>query len=360
MPQTASDLLLGLVGIPSVSGDEVAAVSWLCEQLTALGYAARIDDAGNAVGTRGDGPIEILLLGHIDTVPGWMPVRVTNGVLHGRGAVDAKGPLVAFVAAGARAKLPPGVRLTVVGAVGEESVGSPGARWLVDHRSQPELVIIGEPSGWDAITLGYRGSIALTATVSRPLSHSAGPDSTAAELLVDFWNRVTNWLTRLNRDIASPFLRLEATLRTLSTISDGLRDESRAAITFRLPAGITSAWLRDQVEPLGCDAELSWDLNAEAYRTDKRSPLVPPFLAAIRAAGGIPRLTLKTGTSDMNVVGSVWSCPMVAYGPGDARFDHTPVEQIELADLERGVDVLTAALERIALVTAGGAGIVQD
>ena len=57
---------------------------------------AHVDEVGNAVGVRGSGAREVLLLGHIDTVPGVIPVRVADGVLHGRGTVDAKGPFAAL------------------------------------------------------------------------------------------------------------------------------------------------------------------------------------------------------------------------------------------------------------------------
>ena len=63
---------------------------------------------------------------------------------------------------------------------------------------------------------------------------------------------------------------------------------------------------------------------------------MPPFLRAIRGEGGIPRFTLKLGTSDMTVVGPVWGCPIVAYGPGDASLDHTPEERIVLDDYLQG------------------------
>ena len=61
------------------------------------GLRSIVDVAGNAVGVIGSGPKSIVLLGHIDTVPGDIPVRIENGILHGRGAVDAKGPPATFV-----------------------------------------------------------------------------------------------------------------------------------------------------------------------------------------------------------------------------------------------------------------------
>ena len=99
-----------------------------------------------------------------------------------------------------------------------------------------------------------------------------------------------------------------------------------------------------RLRALAGDAELTVDGAQEGYRSDKRSPLVPPFLRAIRAAGGTPRFTLKLGTSDMTVVGPAWRCPIVAYGPGDAALDHTPEERIDLADYARAIRVLTDVL----------------
>ncbi|MFI4882247.1 MAG: acetyl-lysine deacetylase, partial [Phycisphaerales bacterium JB064] len=75
--QDAITLLQELVGTPSVSGDEHAAVQTLVQRMTQLGYRARVDEAGNAVGVIGsEDPhaVEIMLLGHIDTVPGHIPV----------------------------------------------------------------------------------------------------------------------------------------------------------------------------------------------------------------------------------------------------------------------------------------------
>jgi LysW-gamma-L-lysine carboxypeptidase len=330
-----------------VSGSEASAVAYLCAEMESLGYSASIDGAGNAVGTRGDGEWEILLLGHIDTVPGDIPVHIEDGVLHGRGAVDAKGPLAAFVAAGAQATLPPGVRLTVIGAVGEETYGSPGATWLAEHYPAPDVVIIGEPSGWDGLVLGYKGSLGLTAFATCPMSHSAGPEATAPELAFRFWHRLQSWLAAHNDDAPAGFNTLDATLRAVDSSSDGLTGRATMEITFRLPPGTPSAWVREQVSMLAGGLDLAWRPNAEGFRSDKRSPLVAPFIAAIRAASGSPRFKVKTGTSDMNVVAPFWNCPMLAYGPGDARYDHTPDEQIDLAEFERGIEILVHAIGAI-------------
>ena len=103
--EAAIDLVHGLVAIPSLSRQEAAASSWLVAQMRGAGFdRAYVDDAGNAVGELGDAAADrtIVLLGHIDTVPGNIPVRIENDLLFGRGSVDAKGPLATFAAGAAR------------------------------------------------------------------------------------------------------------------------------------------------------------------------------------------------------------------------------------------------------------------
>ena len=84
-----------------------------------------------------------------------------------------------------------------------------------------------------------------------------------------------------------------------------------------------------------------------------RMPLVRSFLAAIRSVDSTvqPGFVVKTGTSDMNVVGPIWRCPIVAYGPGDSALDHTPNEHLSLDEYWRAVLVLEAMLGNFAGVT---------
>ena len=104
MKLSRSKLLRGLVAIRSLSGHEGAASSFLAGQMRRWATAGVVDQAGNAVGERGTrmrGDVRSLL-GHIDTVPGASRCGSEDGRLFGRGSVDAKGPLAAFVTAAAR------------------------------------------------------------------------------------------------------------------------------------------------------------------------------------------------------------------------------------------------------------------
>lgn len=337
------ELLRGLVAIPSTSQHEAAAVSYLCNWMTELGFDAGPDEAGSAVGRIGSGDRTIVLLGHIDTVPGNIPVRIEDGVLHGRGAVDAKGPLATFVCAAVEAAERANAALIVVGAVGEEHIGSVGAN-AVAKWPAPDFCIIGEPSGWDAVCLGYRGTLSTIYRLRQGSRHFAGPGESVAEQAVAFWNALNADAERRNDGATSNFTSIGATLRAMGTTSDGLSDEAWMSIGVRLPPGLDLDDLLATMHDLAGDATLTIEGRQEGYRTDKRSPIVPPFLRSIRAEGGSPRFTLKLGTSDMTVVGPVWNCPIVAYGPGDASLDHTPDERILLVEYLAAVRVLTEVL----------------
>jgi len=342
------DLLRRLVEIESLSDHEGEAVAELVRIMDQRGFATEIDTAGSAIGRIGSGEKHIVLLGHIDTVPGRIPVRIADGVLHGRGAVDAKGPLCTFVAAAAMAAPKLNCRVTVVGAVGEERIGSPGAT-RVARWERPDFCIIGEPSGWDAVCLGYRGTLSFIYEHEQASRHMAGPGESISEMAVAFWNGLVAHTDMLNatRGASGGYTALMPTLRKIATDSNGLHDTAVMSIGIRMPPGVDVEALLHTLHDLAGPATLTIDGIQEGYRSDKQIPLVPPFLRAIRAAGGQPRFTVKLGTSDMTVVGPVWKCPIVAYGPGDASLDHTPEERIELADYGRAVRILADVLEAL-------------
>jgi LysW-gamma-L-lysine carboxypeptidase len=338
------ELLRELVQIESPSTQEQAASAYLAEAMRARGYdTAFVDAAGNAVGIWGRGPREIVLLGHIDTVPGYIPVRQEGEVLYGRGTVDAKGPLACFVSAVARLPKSDAYRLIVIGAVEEEAASSKGARHVID-RYRPECFVIGEPSQWHSITLGYKGRLLLDYTLHHDISHSAGQLASGPEIAVEFWNRLVRRAAAYNAGKAV-FDTLDASLRSIQSSSDGLQDIVTQRIGLRLPLGYDSAALQEQLCQDAGEAALHFSGYEVAHKSDKNTPLVRAFLKAIREHGGTPKFKVKTGTSDMNVLAPHWCCPVVAYGPGDSALDHTPHEHISLQDYQQAIVVLTRTLQ---------------
>jgi LysW-gamma-L-lysine carboxypeptidase len=344
-------LVGGLVAIPSVSRGEADAVEWLVARMRERGFRASIDHAGNAVGEIGDGPVHVVLLGHIDTVPGEIPVRVEDGALVGRGAVDAKGPLAAFVAAATQPV--PGVKVTVVGAVEEESPTSKGARYRATLGA-PDWCVIGEPSGWDGVTIAYKGRLVLGVSLVRDARHGASPGPTVAEEALALWDRLKAAAVARTADARS-FARLDCRLEGVhAAAGDGLVERAELRVGYRVPPGITTDELEDAARRIAdehagdADVTIERIASEEPARTPRTTAVATAFARAISAAGGRPIFKEKSGTSDMNVLLPAWSCPMVAYGPGDAQYDHTPIERLALADYARSIAVLKDVLRRAA------------
>jgi LysW-gamma-L-lysine carboxypeptidase len=350
-----SDTLIGLVSQYSPSGKERDAVEWLVARMKSLGYNdAFIDQAGNAVGLMGKGSKQIVLLGHIDTVSGEIPVALIPNpspdgrgeLLYGRGSVDAKGPLACFTDAVAQVDVKDGWQFIVIGAV-EEERNSIGARFIAT-KYKPDFAIIGEPNQWDRIALGYKGSAWANVTVTRGQVHSASGEVTAAEAAVDVWLKIKAYVDLFNVDKQKVFDKLLVTLRGMDSDSNDFEQWAKLKVGIRLPVEVSPEdWyvkLNEiaegaNVEPTG--------FAVPAWGCEKNTQLVRSFLSGIRSQGGEPRFVYKTGTADLNIVAPVWKCPAVVYGPGDSALDHTPNEHIDLEEYAKAVDVLSAALVKL-------------
>ena len=349
------ETLVGLVEHYSPSGQEEKVVGWLVERMKKLGFTrAFVDKTGNAVGVMGVGGRQIVLMGHIDTVPGEIPVRITKGddpnvnVLYGRGSVDAKGPLAAFVDAVAEVGIVEDTEFVVIGCIDEERQ-SVGARGAVDQY-RPDFAVIGEPSQWDQITMGYKGSAWADARVQRTMSHTAGKEQSAPEAAVAFWNQVMNWAENFNADRERVFEQVIPTLRGFKSEGDAFADIATLNIGVRLPIDLEPLQWYKALQDLGSATNVEVipvGFPISAYRAERNTALVRSFLGSIRSQGGKPRFVVKTGTADLNIAAPVWQCPAVAYGPGDSSLDHTPDEHLVLQEYQKAVKVLADVLRRL-------------
>ena len=339
----ARDLLEEVVRIPSVSRNEEACAQRLVDFFEAHDREVWLDDVGNVRAPADDG---VLLTSHVDTVPGDIPVRVEendDGVLElwGRGSVDAKGPLVAMAVAAVN------TGASFVGVVCEE-VDSTGGRFLVEDReSAPGAVVNGEPSGWEGITLGYRGLLAGTYVATSESGHSSRPENNAIQDAIDWWATVDDefepdeWMPVFERVTTKP-VSFDG-----GVSDDGLSVEATMDVQLRIPPEHTTGEIREVADGHLQNGTVHWDDKVEPVMQSPRTSVARAFRVAIREQGGDPTLLRKTGTSDMNVFAKTWDCPMVTYGPGDSDLDHAPNEHIELPEFDRSVAVLEAVTERL-------------
>ena len=335
-----NQLLHDLVALYSPSGCERPVAEFLRDAFRRWGMNARIDEVGNVIGEIGEGSPTVCFLGHIDTVTGEIPVRRDGNLLYGRGTVDAKGPLAAAACAAARLPRDIPKKIVIVGAVGEEAPNSPGASYFV-HRLRPDFAIIGEPSRWDRITVGYKGILHFRFTLTQPRAHTASQIPTLTTTAVEVCAEIVRKSSDSFAAARVPFEALTTNIRSINTEAMEFDEKVTVDVEMRVPPSqALDALEREMREIATSESSVEIMQKIPAVVCDKNSRLVRAMLAAIRRHGGQPRFVRKTGTSDMNLVAPVWKCPMAAYGPGDSNLDHTPDEHIDLDEYQRAIAVL--------------------
>ena len=131
----------------------------------------------------------------MDTVAGHLPLRIEEGKIYSRGAVDAKGPLAAMIIAASAAGKDPGFKGKIlVASVVEEEATSRGVRHLITQGIKADYAIFGEPSGIENITIGYKGQIQLKIICKTETGHSSTPwmYDNALEKAYELWEQIKN------------------------------------------------------------------------------------------------------------------------------------------------------------------------
>ena len=166
---------------------------------------------------------------------------------------------------------------------------------------------------------------------------------------MSIWQRIQAYCRAYNTDKQRLFDQYLPSLRHIDSGSDGLSDWASATIGIRLP-GTRPPW--QLIADIGTYGDTHSTLlfrdATPAWQSPRSDMAASAFGAAIRAHGQTPSMIVKTGTADMNVVGPVWKCPIIAYGPGDSTLDHTPDEHLSLTEYLHAIAVLTDALPRLA------------
>ncbi|MEF2074662.1 M20/M25/M40 family metallo-hydrolase [Consotaella aegiceratis] len=338
--EDARNLLVDAVRISSPSGHEQEVARLLADRMEAFNLSSHIDEMGNVIGEIGDthGPT-ILLLGHIDTITTLLPVIDTEDRLLGRGSVDAKGALCCFICAAAAMVSAP-CKFIVIGAVGEEA-DSRGARSL-EGKYEPSAVIVGEPSAADAIVIGYKGKIGGVYTRLCQPGHIAGPGTNAAIDASQFWRTIEAYL-RDQPIGGGMFERAEPSISRIS--GDAIMAELHFDV--RIPVGFDISGFLNYAANKSGSGFLRIDEAISAVEFSRSSPPARALIASLRAASQDPKIKVKTGTCDMNVVSRFWDAPMVAYGPGDSKLDHSLEENLPYAEYFKAIEILSDALRRL-------------
>jgi len=353
----AIELLKRALEIYTPSRSEAQLANLIKEKcLDDLGFEkVNIDSVGNVIATKGNGTPRILLCGHMDTVPGQIPVRIDSGFLFGRGASDAKAPLISMLLACSEFKQ----RGTIIfaGVVDEEG-NATGIKELVKNNLSIDYAIFGEPSGINRITISYKGRIALKLTCDvLDSAHASAPwlSKNSIEEVFEVWKL-------LGAEISAKYDKTDnksnSVSLSLTEISGGSShnvtpQKCKVTIDIRVPNGVKCLEILNHLDTSIRNisemrkVKITYRIEdiTEAFEADHSSPLVRALSLSILDVCKVRSVLLrKTGTGDMNVLGNSLNIPVVTYGPGEPHVSHSKDEKVEIQSYLTSIEIYNRAL----------------
>jgi succinyl-diaminopimelate desuccinylase len=363
-------LLQDLIRCPSVTPADAGAMAVLEAALEPLGFTCtrlRFGEIENLFARRGTGAPHLCFAGHTDVVPpgdagGWntdpFGAEVRDGTVYGRGAVDMKGGIAAWIAAVASLPqdLPGSLSLLITG--DEEGPATDGTvkvlEWMEAHGQIPDMCIVGEPTSkaalGDTIKIGRRGSMNVSIALHGVQGHSAYPQR--ADNPIHRLVRVLHKLTAEPLDAGSEWFE-PSTLQVTSfdvgnPATNVIPPVARARMNIRFndlhSSAKLTARIRDVLEAEGARYELDVSCSGESFLTQP-GDFVAALQASTREAAGVePALDTGGGTSDARFIARY--CPVAELGAVGTTMhkanESTPVE--ELRALSRLYAAVIAAL----------------
>ena len=375
-----------IIAIPAESGDEEARCRRVLAEYEALGFdEAYFDGLGTVVARMGNGPIKILMDGHIDCVgvgdrSAWdfdpFVGKEEDGKIWGRGAVDEL-PAIAGMAYGARILAdrgwPEAVTLYLSASVMEEDCDGYCMLHLIEKEGvRPDFVVLGEPTDLD-VYRGQRGRLEATITTKGKSAHGAHAHLGVNALykMAPIISDVEQLNTRLAHDeflgtgsVIVSFI--ECTTPSLNAVPDS----ARITIDRRLTVGETQETALAELQSLPHlgDAEVelleydrtSWRgvqaQQSKYYPTwvlEEEHPLVQGVAdAATEVLPERPKISRwhfsTNGVATMGTLG----IPTIGFAPGLEELAHTTRENVEIDDLVKATAVYSLIPDVLAVASA--------
>jgi acetylornithine deacetylase/succinyl-diaminopimelate desuccinylase-like protein len=296
--------------------------------------------------------------GHMDTVPatGWQDdpwsARIQDGVLHGLGSTDMKGPVAAAIIAAKT--LPDAIPVTLLITTDEETTKQ-GARVIAEHSKlvrsvRPQGILVVEPTRLQPVR-GHRSHILFTCVAHGIQAHSSkGIGRNANWSLIPFLAEMKTLFDRLLTDHTfhddaydPPFSDFNVVIDNHGTAINVTVPVATARLKYRYSAAIDPTPVQAAVHQAAARHGI---IVTEAE--EGRPPELPsdhPFVRTCVAISGQPATTVPFGT-DASILQSI--APCVVMGPGDIAVAHKPAESVQLTELAAAIPLFQALARRLA------------
>jgi succinyl-diaminopimelate desuccinylase len=361
---SAVTLAQDLIRIDTCGGGELAAAQLIAQRLEAAGMQVRIDrfdgNRANLVATtRGGAEKQLVLSGHLDTVPAgavaWsddpLGGACRGGRLYGRGASDMKSGVAALVVAlehHLRSRRPHAA-LALVLTAGEET-GCAGARRLADRGMLPaaHALLVAEPTA-NRLTPGHKGALWLELTAKGRAAHGSTPHlgQSAIALLARLAVALHEYGLPGEHPVMGP-VSVNVGTFTGGTRTNLVPDSAVMTADIRLVPGVTAAETRAHIAAVAGEAvTIETILEMPAVYAPPGDAFVTRVAAALEAAGVHAHAAAPaTYFTDASVLGPALGSPsVVLLGPGDPDQAHATDESCAVERIDEAVAVYVALLD---------------
>ncbi len=331
-------VLTEVLKIYSPPHGEAELARWLHGFLRSYVADVWIDEAGNVVAVKGGGAPVVWLHAHMDTVPGPLPVRREGDVVWGRGAVDDKGPLVAYTKAFLDAEPRGTLVLALVTAEEDDSAGTQAL--LQGGPPRPHHIYVGEPTSLH-VAYAYRGGAKVYIELESRGGHASSPIyGNIVEELFAIYQEVKKTLGHAER---YDTFTVTPTVVQCGEAPNKIPTKCVMVLDVRIPPGKTCrdllSALPPQAKARGC---------TDPAEVSPTNPAARALTRALLKLGVEPKLSRKWGTADFNLLISLTK-NIAAFGPGDPRLAHTEDEYIDIKEVDLAARALKLAVEELKL-----------
>ena len=264
--------------------------------------------------------------------------HVEDGKLYGLGSNDAGGALVSLIALFTHyyAHPNPSYNLILAATAEEESSGPNGLNSLLPQLPPIDVAIVGEPTLMQ-LAVAEKGLVVFDGKVEGTASHAAHPNADNPILKLP---KVIEWLQAFSFEKNSE--ALGPVKLTVTQVNAGRQHNVvPAAVDLVIDVRVNDCYSNQEiVNLLQKDAPLtltprSTNLNSSAIPIDH--PLVEAGLELGRETYGSPTLSDQAKLR----------CPSLKLGPGDSTRSHTADEYIYVQEIEEGIELYIALLNKI-------------
>ncbi len=372
MNEDAKQFLKKCIELYSHSGKEQKLSEFLSDFLRKSDFQVKFDNVSNLIAEKGSGKPLLLLISHLDFIPGKLNIEEIESKLYGREAVYYTSSLAAMVYSLSKYnfnKENTG-KILFAGIVKEEN-SLIGIQEFLKNDIQPYSAIFGEPTKINQICIGHKGRLCIGYRVLSEPGHVANSWQyiNTIDVCLEIWKMIKGVCWQLTEMYCAKdpntkyFNQVIPNLMIISggQLTDYIPSECEMHVDIRFPPEIKIEILLNEIrksiinfkEVYQKQFDLKFQVQEnissliDGFETEKDELIIDALEWAIFNTLNVkPELIKNTGTTFLNAIGIHYGIPTITYGPRDAKLEHINGETIEIDEFLNSLVIYSKFFDR--------------